>query len=110
MRLTVTAAYDMPTQVFVKQRIAADGSQDIMAAVASAEQLESLPINEPGPDTSYFRTSSVELRAVNSARLDEMYEAVRSEIQLLVRNLDALDNQAVPSATCEITSNAVTFL
>ena len=72
MRLTVTAAYDMPTQVFVKQRIAADGSQDIMAAVASAEQLESLPINEPGPDTSYFRTSSVELRAVNSARLDEI--------------------------------------
>lgn len=110
MTLTVTAAYDMPAEVFVKQRISPDGTQDIFAAVASAEQLQDLPVNEPGGDTSYFRTSAVTIQGLNQAALDEIARLIREEIQLLVRNLDALDNQAVPSTTCEITAGSLVFL
>lgn len=110
MTLTVTAAYDMPAEVFVKQRLSPDGTQDIFAAVASAEQLEDLPVNEPGTDTSYFRVSSISVRAMNPAVLDDVYRLIREEIQLLVRNLDALDNQAVPSTVCEITADSLVFL
>ncbi|RTL07745.1 hypothetical protein EKK58_00970 [Candidatus Dependentiae bacterium] len=110
MTLTVTAAYDMPAEVFVKQRISPDGTQDVFAAVASAQQLQDLPVNEPGGDTSYFRVSSVTVQGMNQAALDEIYRLVQEEIQLLVRNLDALDNQAVPSTTCEITVGSLEYL
>lgn len=109
MTLTVTAAHDMPAEVFVKQRISPDGSQDVLAAIASAEQMQDLPINAPGGSTSYFRTSSVTVQGLNQAALDQMYLLVQHEIQLLIRNLEALDVQAIPSTTCEITAVSVVF-
>ena len=110
MTLTVTAAYDMPAEVFVKQRLSSDPTQDVFAAVTSVEQLEDLPVNAPSAVTSYFRSSSVTLTALNQAALDNIDRLVRNEIQLLIRNLDALDNQAVPSTICEITADSLVFL
>ena len=109
MRLTVNA-YDMPAEVFVKQRLAQDGSQDVLVAIASAEQLEDLPINEPTlPDSSFFRVSSVEVRSLNPELLDNAYAAIVGELLQLVRNLDALDNQPDVTATAEIVSSGVTY-
>ena len=107
MTLTVTAAYDMPTEVFVKQRLASDGSQDIFAAVASAEQLDALPVDEPGQDSSFFRSNTVTLWALNQAALDDIASIAQWEIKLLIRNLNALDNEAVPSRTYEITGDSI---
>jgi hypothetical protein len=106
MDLTVIAADDMPKEVFVKQRFGVD--DDRFAAIASPEQLESLPVDAPDTDTSYFRTASVSLVAANQATLEEIYSMVVAEIQLLTANLDALAVSALPDKICEITAISVT--
>ena len=106
MDLTVTAADNMPKQVFVKQRFAID--DDAFAAVASSAQMEDLPVDEPNGDTSYFRSDSVSLVASNQATLEDIYSMVVLEIQQLVANLDALDVAAVPERICQITAISIT--
>lgn len=105
MDLIVTAADDMPKEVFVKQRFAID--DDAFAAVASPSQLEDLPVNEPNGDTSYFRSDAVSLVAVNQVTLEDIYSMVVTEVQQLVLNLNALDVEAVPQIICEITANSI---
>ena len=109
MTLTVTSANDMPLEVFVKQRLAADGSRDNFAAIATPEQLEDLLVDEPHGSTSYFRTSSVVLYSLNKATLDDLYSTIVEEIQLLVANLDALDRLENPPTNCVITANSLTY-
>lgn len=109
MDLVVTAAYDMPAEVFVKQRISEDGSQDITVAVASAEQMESLPAEAPNSDSSFFRTDRASFFALNPAALDEIYQLVNENIALLISNLNALDDQVTPPVEAEIIGGNVTF-
>jgi len=99
MDLTITSSEDIPTEVFVKQRISDD--DDEFVAVASPEQLESLKL-APGPDTTFYRSSSVQLYATNPDALNWIYTEVQTELELLVANLNALDVPAVPSTTVVI--------
>jgi len=103
MELTVSAANDMPNEVFVKQRIGEDASTDAFAAVASPEQLESLLL-EPAA-TSYFRSAKIKLVAANQAALDEMFDQIAAELQLLILNLTALTTVIAPSRVYTVTAN-----
>ena len=107
MTLTVTSADDMPTEVFVKQRLSADGTQDQFAAIASPAQLEDLLANEPSGDTSYYRSSTVSFVVANPARLEEIYNQVVAEVQALVYNLNILDLNVTPDTNCVITADSV---
>ena len=108
MTLTVTAAYDMPAEVFVKQRLSADGSNDVFVAVASTSQLEDLSVDAPTTGTSFFRSPEVTIRAINPATLDYVFNMVEQEITLLIKNLNALDISAVPGVTYNIASECPT--
>ncbi len=101
------AAEYMPKEVFVKQRLTASSADDCFVAVASVAQMEDLPVNSPGADTSYFRTDSVSLVSTNPVVLNTIYTEVLEEIQMLISNLEALDTQAVPETICDITSLSV---
>lgn len=99
MEVSVTSADNMPKEVFVKQRFGLDASNDTFACIASAVQLEELPINIPGPTTSYFRTDEVSLIALTEDALDAIYEAILVEVEALIANLDALDNVTVETTS-----------
>lgn len=110
MELTVTTANDMPKEVFVKQRLDTVPPSDDFAAVASASQLEDLPVGGPTSPSSYFRTDSVKLVSSNPATLDEIHGEVNTELQLLIANLDALDKVVSPSRSWEISGNDIVSL
>ena len=110
MELTVTSADDMPKAIFVKQRFGDDSTTDAFAAIASVAQLEDLPETAPEETTSYFRADSVRITALNQETLDFIYSEILSEIQLLVANLDALENEAGPERIVEVTGDSVSVL
>lgn len=110
MELTVTAAEDITAAIFVKQRFGDDASSDVFAAIATPEQLETLPDTAPELTTSYFRSDTIQITALNHATLVAIYASILEEVQLLIANLNSLDTAETPATTVEITETAVTVM
>lgn len=98
--LEVTSATDMPIELFVKQRkqkVNIDSPRfvedytDDFVAVCQAEQLESLPAYVPDDPLGYFRDNKVTMRYTNPAVIEERFDSILAELQILIENLDALD-------------------
>lgn len=92
-RMTVEAiAVDMPAEVFTLQRLTNDES--VFVAVCSPTTLEEYSTLTPYPESSYYRTDAIELVASNLEALDEMYDYIEEDIQLLISNLNSMDTLA----------------
>jgi hypothetical protein len=101
LTLTVTAAVDMPTEVFAYlTKPPVPGSEDMVAEfshVCSPVDLAEFPIAEPTPEAipPWFRTDSVDLVFRSRAEALEAYNDISTEVSVL---RDALDRMDVLSA------------
>ena len=76
---------------------------DYFVAVASPVQLEDLAIGSPDSTTSFFRDSKVTIMAASQEYLDTVFDAIRVDLQRLVKDVDA-NTTLVASGTYTITS------
>lgn len=92
MTLEIVSAEDIKKACFVKQRLKTinNGINDVFVAVCTPAQLEDLPETVPDPDTSYFRTSKIELIAYTLEYLKEIEDAIVDELNKLIRDCAAL--------------------
>lgn len=95
--LEVTATNGITKEIFVKQRfrdiLSSDVSTftDVFAAVATPVQMEDLAVGSPDASTSYFRVALVDLVFNTSDRLEEVYQLIIADIQMLLGDSDALE-------------------
>lgn len=94
--------------VFVKQRLrnTNNGFDDVFAAVATVAQLESLDIGSPAAGQSYFLDHKVSVVATNPAYLQDVFNTILAEVQMLVDNAEVLE-EIEPAGVYEITSDTV---
>ena len=105
--LEITATQNINSAVFVKQRklepMTDSTYNDYFVAVASPVQLEDLAIGSPDSTTSFFRDSKVTIMAASQEYLDTVFDAIRVDLQRLVKDVDA-NTTLVASGTYTITS------
>jgi hypothetical protein len=95
LTLTIHTGNDITTTLFVKQRIIKPGNtaDDTFVAVASPTQLEDLPVGAPlTGNTGFFLDSTITLVSSDPAILEEIWNGVLDDIQLLTSQLDDLDS------------------
>lgn len=97
IKLIVTAinAEDMPSKIFVNQRIrnfAKDRIDDTFVAVCTPTQLEDFEEDCPSPGTSYYRTDKIELVGRTPEMVQSVFDSLVYEVKKLVVDLTDLDN------------------
>jgi len=93
--LSVTAVEGIITTVFVKQRVRnplTNTFVDVFAAIASPEQLESLDVNSPSTDTSFFLVDRVLLTGSSTTYLDDVFNSIIADLQKLVSDVEVLED------------------
>ena len=90
----ISAYTDMDPNVFVHQLFPAVGSspaEDRFVNWASVADLADRPIGAPGPDSPFFRTSSMDLVYRSVALLDNAVATMKTDLTNLIANLDRMD-------------------
>lgn len=97
LSLEVTASQGITKYVFVKQRHKKTDNTwiDTFVAVASAANVADFDENSPAAGESYFRTSKVELTSSNSDHLEDVFNNILAELQLLADQTEILDELQV---------------
>lgn len=102
--LEVTAATDMPKEIFVWQSKVTFGTSQInqFINIASPNDLEEVPPNQPGADEDnpFFRTNTLQFTFRSMVELEETWEYIKEDIQGLV---DALKSVANLNSVQEVT-------
>lgn len=109
LEIEVISAQDITKDVFVKQRLRnIDNTHtDVFAAICTPALLEELEVDNPSAGTSYFRTSKIQLVGANESYLDELFNTILGEVQVLVQNAEVFDTLK-EQATYSVTSSAIT--
>ncbi|MEI6702596.1 MAG: hypothetical protein WCL71_03550 [Deltaproteobacteria bacterium] len=105
----VVDAQDMPKEIFVNQRIrnfAKNSFDDAFAAVCTPTQLEDFPVNAPDENSSFYRTSKIELVGRTAEMVKTVFDSLVYEVKKLVVDLSDLDNLSV-SQTFDISATSV---
>lgn len=97
--VTVTAAVEMPKEIFVYKRCPTAGDElaylDEFDHIASAPEMVELPINEPMPPGSFanpwFRTSAIDLLYRRSVLMEKGVQELLNNVVELVKVLNTLD-------------------
>ncbi len=91
--LEITLANGITKDLFVKQRIKKyDGTdEDTFVAVASPAHIEDIDARSPAKDSSYFRTNTCSIVSSDPVLLEEAFQNILGELQLLVDQADVLD-------------------
>lgn len=85
-----------PAKVFVIHQQPAGGLVgNFFSCVASVQQMEDLPEDEPEPGVPFFRVASVTQVCRTPEAAGEFWEAVKSAVQNLADNLAAVDQLSV---------------
>jgi len=94
--LEVTAATDMPKEIFVWQSKVGFGDTDIdqFINIASPNDLEEVPPNVPGADEDnpFFRTSRLQFTFRSMVELEETWGYIKDDVQGLVDALKSVEN------------------
>jgi hypothetical protein len=101
-------AVDMPSKIFVKQRIrnfAAGTFDDTFAAICTPTQLEDFPEDAPAEGSSYFRTNKVELVCRTPEQLQSVFDSLVYETKKLVVDLTDMERLSV-AQLYSITANS----
>lgn len=109
--LEVYSTENISKNVFIKQRLknfVKNNFDDVFVAIATPAQLEDFDVDSPAADTSFYRTSKIDLISRNAAYLEEVFESVLSELQKLVDDHEAL-NALSADGLYIITANDVEF-
>jgi hypothetical protein len=109
LRVDVASTENIVREVFVMQRLksfVSDQFEDVFAAVATPAQLEDLPANAPGKDTSYFRKSSVELVVRTLEGMNAVFDSLVYELNKLCLDIDVLQNDLKDTKQYIISSGA----
>ncbi len=95
MTLQVTGSQNIPATVFVLRRFKTTSktNNDVFAAIASPEQLESLGVNAPYANTSFFLASEVSLVATTVEGLNDILQEILRELEDLCTDYELLQNQ-----------------
>lgn len=102
--LEVTGSADITKKCLVMQRIVLPNQTktDTFVAVATPVQLEDFPDDLPGPDSSYYLTDMITVRANSSTYLSEVIDTIITELGQLV------DNMVKLQALTQITTYTIT--
>lgn len=109
MDLEITAAENITSKVFVKQRLLVAGTStynDVFVAVCTPAQIEDLPEDNP-TDTSFFRVSKIELVNENPEYLEQVAADVLIELKQLIASLTYLETTSVV-AVYTVTASDIT--
>lgn len=109
--VSITGANDITTKLFVKQRILKpEGTtEDNFVAVASPTNLEDFAEDAPLVDSSFFRSNSISLASSDPAFLSSTLETILSELSLLTKQMEILDENSSITTNYTVTSSGVTF-
>jgi hypothetical protein len=109
MSLEVTSSQNISSNIFVKQRLRTSNNciNDVFAAIASPNQLESLGIGSPTADTSYFLDSQITLITNTAEYMGTILQDILSQLQKLTIDVQLLQT-LVPATTYTITPSAIT--
>jgi hypothetical protein len=112
MELEVVSAEDIDKHIFVKQRFRRpDGTfDDRFAAVASPAQLEDLDVNSPREDSTYFRSSKVQLTHTSLVYLDYIWNTIVTDVSMLVEDaaaMSVLEEEETVTVTATSTTSTV---
>lgn len=110
MILEVTAANGIAKEVFVKQRLRdplTSTFQDVFAAVASPAQMEDLDINEPTPDTTFFRVKLVDIVGSSPTYLNDVFDSILVDAQKLISDTDTMAD-LIDEGNYIVTASAIT--
>lgn len=96
LSLEITSSTDIDPAVFVKQRVVSEKNMsqftDVFVAIATPEQMEALDAYAPGANISYFREPSVVLYFQAPTRMEEVFNSIVSELQVLVSEVEVIEN------------------
>lgn len=95
--LEVTGSQNITRDLFVKQRYKKyDGTlENTFVAVASPANLEDIDARSPKAPSSYFRESTVSLVSSDPVFLEEAFNTILSELQLLCDQAEVLEETEV---------------
>lgn len=92
LQLTAPDTYT-PAKIFVIHQAPPGGLfADFFSCVASVQQMEDLPEDEPSEGVPFYRVDSITQLCRTPAAAEEFWEAVRSVTQELADNLQAAEN------------------
>ena len=92
LKAEVTAATDMPKEIFVFQRPPSNNPEDdAFVCIADPVDLEEFPVNTPDllNEMPYYRKATVELKFRDMTTLDETLELIKKDIEALLVALKA---------------------
>ena len=103
--LEAVSSENITRNIFVNQRIRSfinNNSEDVFAAVATPAQLEDFGVDAPREGSSYFLINKIDIISRNAEYLEDIYEDIKSQVQKLVGDVEALENLTTDE-TIEIT-------
>ena len=108
--LSITAANDITTKIFVKKRFKKyDGTlDDSFVAVASPTNLQDFAEDAPNEGQNYFRTNCISLQTSDVNYLNTVLQEILSDISLLLNEETVLDGISNQSITYTITPSSIT--
>lgn len=97
MKIEATEAEGLPLEIFGHQRVAVDPDdenvKDEFIFVCSPYDLTLYPANTPDSEQSppYFRKAVVDVVLPAQTTADEMWDAIKTEVCILIEALNAMD-------------------